>query len=177
MLSYIGGDLLEQRFARTQSAPYAGHPSGTDFEVESWLEHQAQKFVRQFDPWSYWYVSRAMDLFDVAGHAAVGGPRHQQSQAEAQRLRALEGLRVGRALVIGVREDILFPISQQRAVAAALRTSGIDTEFVELSSPYGHDAFLVERDTFTPVLADFLRDNTGSAHSPEPDPTRKTLSR
>ena len=177
VLSYIGGDLLEQRFARTQSAPYAGHPSGTDFEVESWLEHQAQKFVRQFDPWSYWYVSRAMDLFDVAGHAAVGGPRHQQSQAEAQRLRALEGLRVGRALVIGVREDILFPISQQRAVAAALRTSGIDTEFVELSSPYGHDAFLVERDTFTPVLADFLRDNTGSAHSPEPDPTRKTLSR
>ena len=48
---------------------------------------------------------------------------------------------------------------------------------VELGTPYGPDAFLVERDSFTPVLADFLRDNTGSARSPEPDPTRNTLSR
>ena len=177
VLSYIGGDLLEQRFARSQADPYAGRASGTDFEVESWLEHQAQKFVRQFDPWSYWYVSRAMDLFDVGGHAATNGPRHEQRRVAADRVRVLEKLRVERALVIGVREDLLFPIGQQRAVAAALRAAGIGTELVELSSPYGHDAFLVERDTFTPVLADFLRDNAGSARTPQPDPSRNTLSR
>ena len=177
VLSYIGGDLLEQRFARSQADPYAGRASGTDFEVESWLEHQAQKFVRQFDPWSYWYVSRAMDLFDVGSHAASAGARHDQSRAAADRVRALERLRVERALVVGVREDLLFPLGQQRAVAAALRESGTETEFVELGSPYGHDAFLVERDMFTPVLADFLRNPAGTAPAPESPPARNSLSR
>ena len=177
VLSYIGGDLLEQRFARSQADPYAGRASGTDFEVESWLEHQAQKFVRQFDPWSYWYVSRAMDLFDVGSHAASAGARHDQSRAAADRVRALERLRVERALVVGVREDLLFPLGQQRAVAAALRQSGTETEFVELGSPYGHDAFLVERDMFTPVLADFLRNPAGTAPAPESPPARNSLSR
>ena len=48
---------------------------------------------------------------------------------------------------------------------------------VELSTPYGHGAFLVERDMFTPILAGFLRDNAGSTRSPQPDPTRNTVSR
>jgi homoserine O-acetyltransferase/O-succinyltransferase len=177
VLSYIGGELLEQRFARAQNEPFAGRASGTDFEVESWLEHQAQKFVRQFDPWSYWYVSRAMDLFDVGRHAADSGAHHEQSHAAADRLRALGKLRLERALVIGVHEDLLFPIAQQRAVAAGLRAAGIGTELVELSSPYGHDAFLIERDLFTPVLGEFLRDTAGSARSPVPSPARDTLSR
>ena len=53
----------------------------------------------------------------------------------------------------------------------------IGTKRVELGSPCGHNAFLVERDTFTLVLAEFLRDNAGSARSPQPDPTRNTVSR
>ena len=177
VLSYIGTDLLEQRFARHQNEPFAGRASGTDFEVESWLEHQAQKFVRQFDPWAYWYVSRAMDLFDVGAHASTGGPRHEPSRAEADRAQALAGLRVGRALVIGVREDLLFPIGQQRAVAAALRAAGVDTDFVELGSPYGHDAFLVERALFTPLLADFLAPAAAGVAAAAAQPARDRLSR
>jgi homoserine O-acetyltransferase len=143
VMSYIGADLLENRFGRQQNEPFAGRASGTDFEVESWLEHQAAKFQRTFDPWSYWYLSRAMDLFDFAAHGGT------MATAAAR-------LQVERALVVGVREDALFPLAQQRAIAALLRTSGIDTEFVELSSPYGHDAFLVEERQFTPVLGRFL---------------------
>jgi homoserine O-acetyltransferase len=58
--------------------------------------------------------------------------------------------------VIGVTEDLLFPVEQQRAVARLLTDVGIDTTFLELSSPYGHDAFLVEEQAFTRPIARFL---------------------
>lgn len=151
VMSYIGADLLENRFGREQSEPFAGRASGTDFEVESWLEHQANKFQRTFDPWSYWYLSRAMDLFDFGAH---GGSLET----------AAAKLRVERALVIGVHEDTLFPIGQQRRIAELLRDTGIDTEFVELASQYGHDAFLVEERLFTPLLGRFLA-RTARAHA------------
>ena len=157
VLSYVGAALLERRFGRDQAEPFSGRGSGTDFEVESWLEHLAQKFVRQFDPWCYWYISRAMDLFDFAAHgvACEGDAvvhRHDASDAA----RAAAYLRLERALVIGVEEDLLFPLAQQRAVAEVLGAAGIRTDFVALSSPYGHDAFLTEARLFTPLLAGFL---------------------
>jgi homoserine O-acetyltransferase len=142
VISYIGADLLEKRFGRTQNEPYAGRGSGTDFEVEGWLEHLAQKFARQFDPWSYWTLSRAMDLYDF------GDPHGPQAAAA--------GLNLERALVIGVREDTLFRIDQQETLASVLAGAGIPTEYIKLSSPYGHDAFLTEVELFTPVLRTFL---------------------
>lgn len=154
VLSYIGGDLLESRFGRDQNEPFSGRASGTDFEIESWLEHQANKFVRAFHPWSYWYLSRAMDLFEFGAHAA--GADAATAHAAEHRARAAAKLDLQRALVIGVREDLLFPVEQQRAVATLLRDVGIDTTFVELTSPYGHDAFLVEERAFTAPIAGFL---------------------
>ncbi len=157
ILSYVGTELLEQRFARQQSEPFAGHPSGTEFQVESWLEHVAQKFVRQFDPWAYWTISRAMDLFDFGAHgAAPDGAGLAPRTSDVARAASL--LRLDRALVVGVQQDLLFPVEQQRTIDSVLRGAGIDTDYVELSSPYGHDAFLTEEQLFTPVLARFLRD-------------------
>ena len=166
ILSYVGAELLQRRFARDQSEPFSGRASGTDFEVENWLEHLAQKFVRQFDPWAYWTISRAMDLFDFGCHGA--GPQgdavvHRHAPSDVAR--AASSLKLERALVVGVREDLLFPLGQQREVAAMLQGAGIDTAFVELSSPYGHDAFLTERALFTPLLEAFLR-SPGSAAPP-----------
>jgi homoserine O-acetyltransferase/O-succinyltransferase len=158
ILSYVGTELLEQRFARQQSEPFAGHPSGTEFQVESWLEHVAQKFVKQFDPWSYWTISRAMDLFDFGAHGATPeGDAVVHTHADSDVARAASFLKVERALVVGVKEDLLFPVEQQRTVASVLRAGGIDTDYVELSSPYGHDAFLTEERLFTPVLDGFLQ--------------------
>jgi homoserine O-acetyltransferase len=154
VLSYVGGDLLEQRFGREQNEPFAGRASGTDFEVESWLEHQANKFVRTFHPWSYWHLSRAMDLFEFGAHATNADDA--QAHATENRLRAAAKLKLERALVIGVREDTLFPVDQQRTVAQLLSDAGIETTFVEMSSPYGHDAFLVEDKAFTPPIAALL---------------------
>ncbi len=177
ILSYVGSALLEKRFARHQSEPFSGHASGTDFEVESWLEHVAQKFVRQFDPWAYWSISRAMDLFDFGAHGVTpDGDAVVHAHGPSDVARAASFLKVERALVVGVEEDLLFPVEQQRTVASVLRAAGIDTEYVELSSPYGHDAFLTEERLFTPVLAGFLRD-PGIATSPRSRRAPDSLSR
>jgi homoserine O-acetyltransferase len=166
VLSYVGRELLEERFGREQTEPFAGRPSGTAFEVEHWLEHLAQKFLKQFNPWAYWYISRAMDLFDFGAHAgSPGGDAIVHHHDASDVARAAAHLRLERALVIGVHEDLLFPLAQQREVAVVLRNAQIDTEFVELRSPYGHDAFLTEAALFTPVLGAFLQRDRGSATS------------
>jgi homoserine O-acetyltransferase len=121
-----------------------GDPFGIDFEVESYLENHAAKFTGQYDPNCYLYISRAMDLFDLADH---GG-----SVAEA-----LRRFTVGRALVIGVETDLLFPIEQQQELADGLAAGGRKVELARLASLQGHDSFLVDMDRFRPVVAEFLK--------------------
>lgn len=166
VLSYIGGDLLEKRFGRAPAQAPAETASGTRFEVESWLDYQAAKFERVFDPGSYWVISRAMDLFEfgalqpVASVDAPAPPRvldsGNHSEVSAARTQTAARLQHERALVIGVHEDHLFPLTQQREVADLLSAAGIRTRFVELNSPHGHDAFLVEHEAFAQALRRFL---------------------
>jgi homoserine O-acetyltransferase len=120
-------------------------PFGLEFEVERYLEAHARRFVFQFDPNCYLYLSRSMDWFDLAEYA--GG------DVEA----GLASVRVGKSLSIGVHTDILFPLQQQKQIAECLAAGGAETEFVDLPSPQGHDAFLVDIERFGPVIAGFLR--------------------
>lgn len=145
MITYRSAEEWRQRFGRERaSAEYAaGDPFGIMFEVESYLEHHANKFIGQFDPNCYLYLSRASDLFDIAEHGA--SVRGGLAQVEAKR-----------ALVIGVSTDFLFPIHQQRELAEGLQRPDRDVEFVELNSLQGHDSFLVDMDSYRPVIARFF---------------------
>ncbi|MDH5255649.1 MAG: homoserine O-acetyltransferase [Gammaproteobacteria bacterium] len=145
MMTYRSAREWEQRFGRERVAGerQIGNAFALDFEVESYLEAHAQKFIGQFDANCYLYLSRASDLFDVADH---GG----SVQAGLARVRA------ERVLVVGVETDILFPIAQQRDLAAGLDAPGRDVHLVELPSIQGHDSFLVDMDRFRPVLSAFF---------------------
>jgi homoserine O-acetyltransferase len=116
---------------------------GADFEIEAYLEMHAQKFVGSFDANSYLYLSRSMDLFDVAEH---GG------SVEA----GLAKIRAAKTLVIGVETDFLFPLDQQEEIASLLRKAGRKVRFETLPSIQGHDSFLIDMDRFCPIIADFL---------------------
>jgi len=134
------------RFARIRldSERREDDPFGAEFEVESYLQGHARRFVRSFDPNCYLYLSRASDWFDIAEHG--GGDAHT----------ALARIDVEHALVIGVETDILFPLSQQQDVADGLQAGGAKVEFVALDSPQGHDAFLVDIPRFGGAIARFL---------------------
>ncbi|MDG6348511.1 homoserine O-acetyltransferase [Luteimonas sp. 8-5] len=126
-------------------------PFGLEFEVESYLEGHARRFVRNFDPNSYLFMSRSMDWFDLAEFC--GTPRGDQG---GDVLSALARIRVDKALAIGVATDILVPLQQQEQIAEGLRAGGADAAFLPLESPQGHDAFLVDFDRFGPAVRGFL---------------------
>ena len=126
-------------------------PFGLEFEVESYLEGHARRFVRNFDPNSYLFMSRSMDWFDLAEYC--GTPCGDQG---GDVLSALARIRVDKALAIGVATDILFPLQQQEQIAEGLRAGGADASFLPLESPQGHDAFLVDFDRFGPAVRGFL---------------------
>jgi len=147
-ITYRSADEWDQRFGRRRVPETAGISGDfrPQFEVEAYLEHQAQRFADQFDANAYLYLSRAMDQFDLADHG--GG-----SLAAAF---AKFGVR--RALVLGVESDMLFPVEQQREIADQLRAAGrAAVEFHAFPSLQGHDAFLVDLARFEPALGNFLR--------------------
>ncbi len=119
-------------------------PFGLEFQVESYLEGHARRFVHQFDPNSYLYLSRSMDWFDMAEHG------------DGDVMRGLARIRVERALTIGVETDLLFPLQQQQQIADGLRAGGADSAFAPLPSPQGHDAFLVDIPRFSAAIGGFL---------------------
>jgi homoserine O-acetyltransferase len=145
MLTYRSAAELEQRFGREliPEERQTGESFGLDFEVESYLEAHANKFIGTFDANCYLYLSRAMDLFDVADHG--GSVEHGLARVGASR-----------ALVIGVETDLLFPISHQKRIADGLDDGKRDVIFHSLESIQGHDAFLVDMDRFRPILCDFF---------------------
>jgi homoserine O-acetyltransferase len=145
MITYRSAEEWRLRFGRERTTSPDPNASGfgMTFEIEAYLEHHANKFTGQFDPNCYLYLSRASDLFDVAEH---GG------SVEV----GLGKVRVKRALIIGVTTDFLFPIHQQRELAQGLAAPGREIEFVELNSLQGHDSFLVDMDSYRPLLARFF---------------------
>ena len=116
---------------------------GVDFEIESYLESHANKFIGAFDPNCYLYLSRAMDLFDA-------------SDPDGNLENSFKPLQLEEALIIGVETDLLFPISQQAELAEALEKYVNKVGLVRLDSLQGHDSFLVDMDRFRPVISSFI---------------------
>jgi homoserine O-acetyltransferase/O-succinyltransferase len=143
-ITYRSAGEWRARFGRD---PIAGNTHTVSafaphFAVESYLEAQAERFVRIFDANCYLYLSSAMDRFDLAEH---GG-------SYAAALRAV----AARVLVIGVESDMLFAIQEQAAIAAAFEQNGIPTRFARLPSLEGHDSFLVDIARFDAEVRAFL---------------------
>jgi len=146
LITYRSAREWKERFGRERSAVRGREGVfGPEFEIEAYLEMHAQKFVGSFDANCYLYLSRAMDLFDVAEH---GG------SVEA----GLGRIKAERTLVVGVETDILFPLEQQQEIADVLKRHGRSVRFEALASIQGHDSFLVDMDRFQPVVSSFLAD-------------------
>jgi homoserine O-acetyltransferase len=145
LISYRAADEWNSKFDRSKLPKdrRTGKLFEYEFEIENYLEYNAQKFIHSFDPNSYQYLSRCMDLFDIAEH---GG------SIDA----GMSKIKVKRALVIGVNTDILFPPQQQKEIADSLQATGTDVEYVEIESMNGHDAFLVDEEHFSPVVSGFM---------------------
>jgi homoserine O-acetyltransferase len=113
-----------------------------EFEVERYLHYHGDKLVRRFDANSYLIVGKAMDLHDV------GRGRGGLETAMAR-------IRVPN-LTIGINSDMLYPSYQQRQMSRLLSRTGLPSNYIEIDSPHGHDAFLIHFDQVGEPIAKFL---------------------
>lgn len=159
LLSYRAGEEWLHRFNRRMVPPERRTEDkfGVEFEIESYLDYNGRKFAEIFDANSYLYLSRAMDLFDVAEH---GGSINA----------GLAKIHAKRSLIIGVESDILFPVEQQIQLAEGLKKSGRGVDFHYLNSINGHDSFLIDREHFAPVMAEFFEQTRIALESSNRDP-------
>src|ERR1035438_2221677 len=145
-VTYLSAQALDDKFGRRlQFADDIRYTiTEPEFEVESYLRHQADSFVKRFDANTYLYTSRALTYFDLA--------RQHGSGSLAQ---ALEGVSA-RTLLIAFSSDWLYPPAAGGEVADAFDAAGKPAEFHVIEAPYGHDCFLLEEARQTPIIRQFL---------------------
>jgi homoserine O-acetyltransferase len=145
-ITYLSAESLGSKFGRRLqfSDDIRYRLTDPEFEVESYLRHQADSFVRRFDANTYLYTSRALTYFDLAREHGGG-----------DLARAVSGVKA-RTLLIAFSSDWLYPPSGSEELASALRAGGGDVELHVIEAPYGHDCFLLEEARQTPMIQRFL---------------------
>ena len=142
-ITYLSDEQMHAKFGRRlQDRREFGYDFKTEFEVESYLKYQGDSFVRRFDANSYLYITKSMDYFDL--------PARYGSL-----VRALEHVKA-EFLVLSISSDWLFPTYQSKEIVKALKANGVPTTFLELHSPYGHDAFLLPNEPLAATITGFL---------------------
>lgn len=153
-VTYLSAASMRLKFGREQHnrpPPVTKSKFSTNFEVESYLDHQGQKFIQRFDANSYLYISRMMDMFDLV--KSYGSTTQAFAHVKS------------RFLIVSITSDWLFPPEQQLEIVAALVAHRKDVSFFQIDSPYGHDAFLIEYEILCRGVDAFL---TGRSDVPLP---------
>ena len=150
-ITYLSDDAMEQKFGRELRAAELGYTTQhVDFEIESYLRHQGDKFSEYFDANTYLLITRALDYFDPAREH--GGDL----------TRAFAVARDNQFTLVSFTTDWRFAPARSREIVKALVDNRIDVSYAEIAAPHGHDAFLLDdtryhkvmRSTFAKVAAD-----------------------
>jgi homoserine O-acetyltransferase/O-succinyltransferase len=147
-ITYLSAAALEHKFGRRLQFAHDVRYTITEpeFEVESYLRHQGDSFVKRFDANTYLVMSRALTYFDLAREHGGGSLR-----------RALEAVKA-HTLLIAFTSDWLYPPSGSCDIEQALRELGKPVELHVIDAPYGHDCFLLEEVQQTPIIRRFLQE-------------------
>jgi len=132
-ITYLSDDSMEEKFGREMRAAELGYSTqDIEFQIESYLRHQGDKFSEYFDANTYLLITRALDYFDPA--RAFGGDLSA----------AFAATRGSRFTVVSFTTDWRFSPARSREIVKALVDNRIDVSYAEIAAPHGHDAFLLE---------------------------------
>jgi len=145
-ISFLSHYSMDRKFGRAYVANEGLYELFGRFEVERYLEYNGYNFSKWFDPLSYLYITKAINIFDLS--------RGYDSLSEA-----LEVVK-SKLFLIGFEKDILFLPEEMREIKDAMDAIGKGdlAEYYEVKSDYGHDAFLVEVDKFSQYINDILEE-------------------
>lgn len=144
-VTYRSNESIGERFGRKlQKKEDYGYDFSTDFELESYLKYQGDKFVDRFDANCYLYLAKAMSYFDLPKRFGSLETAFAKCQSSF--------------LALCISSDWLYPPSETTRYVHALLRLGKKVSFSTIDSPHGHDAFLMD----TPPLFDLIRGFLGA---------------
>jgi len=156
-ITYLSDDVMAERFGRLLRGGGAyGFSFDVEFEIESYLRYQAEKFAKYFDANTYLLITRALDYFDPA-HAHGGDLASALSGTLAD------------FLVISFTTDWRFSPQRSREIVQALLRNGRDVTYAEVDAPHGHDAFLLDDPQYHALVRAYFERVAEEVGAPEVD--------
>jgi len=145
-ITYLSEESMREKFGRrVQNKEAFSYDFDADFQVESYLRYQGQKFVERFDANSFLYITKAADYYDLAKEHGNGSLAKAMSKSKAK------------FLVVSFSSDWLYPTYQSRAIVQAIKRNRGDVTFCEIDDKWGHDAFLLPNPRLSELISGFLK--------------------
>jgi len=155
-ITYLSDDAMEQKFGRELRAAELGYSThDIEFQIESYLRHQGDKFSEYFDANTYLLITRALDYFDPA--RAHGGDLAKAFAAARAKF-----------LLVSFTTDWRFAPARSREIVKALVDNQRDVSYAEIAAPHGHDAFLLDDPRYHAVMRAYLDNVAAEFASPPP---------
>ena len=144
-ITYLSNDVMNQKFGRQlrEGLELKYSTQDIEFQIESYLRHQGDKFSTYFDANTYLLITRALDYFDPA--RSFGG-QLAQAYARAQ----------AKFLLISFSTDWRFAPERSREIVKALLDNGRQVSYAEIDAPHGHDAFLLDDPRYMGVMRSYF---------------------
>jgi len=149
-ITYLSDDVMNEKFGRELRQAVTSHASGykfstqdIEFQIESYLRHQGDKFSEYFDANTYLLITRALDYFDPA------------RQHGGDLSRALAHTRA-KFLLVSFSTDWRFSPARSREIVKALIDNRREVSYAEIDAPHGHDAFLLDDPRYLQLVAAYF---------------------
>ena len=142
-ITYLSDESMRNKFGRhLQDKKTPDFTFDTEFQIESYLHHQGNKFLSQFDANSYLYMTKAMNYFDLSNEFGSLEKAFEKASASF--------------LVVSFSSDWLYPSYMSKEMVKAMSIANRDVSYVEIQTNFGHDAFLLEIEKISFICKPFL---------------------
>ena len=143
-ITYLSNDAMKSKFGRKKKNKNFQYNFNTEFEIESYLNYQGDKFAKEFDANTYIRMTKALDYYD---------PTKQNKKKLSAVFRKIKS----KFLVISFTSDWRFSPARSKEIVKSLLDNNINVSYAEISAESGHDAFLMSDDHYHEILNSFFK--------------------
>ena len=143
-ITYLSNDAMKSKFGRKKKNKDFQYDFNTEFEIESYLNYQGDKFAKEFDANTYIRMTKALDYYD---------PTKQNKKKLSGVFKKIKS----KFLVISFTSDWRFSPSRSKEIVKSLLDNNINVSYAEISAESGHDAFLMSDDHYHEILNSFFK--------------------
>lgn len=143
-ITYLSNDVMGTKFGRKLTNKKISYNLKTEFEIESYLNYQGDKFAKEFDANTYLRMTKALDYFDP------GNGKIKQLSKVFKKIKA-------KFLVISFSSDWRFTSERSKSIVKALLDNNVEVSYAEISAASGHDAFLMSNPKYHSILETYFQ--------------------